>query len=159
MINTLPYRHAYRQAPWRVERQWAGLFMLGLILFAMLSALYLDVTSNAAIAGREIQRLRIETATIQRLNADMETGLAVMLSNNRMEARVRELGYRPAETGEIHYLIVPGYARPVSVSLEETTPSANLQRSVPPEYTQSLLEWIEAWMRDPALGFAGGFLP
>ncbi len=45
--------HAYRQAPWRVQRQWIGAFLLLLIGAAMIAALYLDVTARAAVAGRE----------------------------------------------------------------------------------------------------------
>ncbi|MEW5940154.1 MAG: hypothetical protein AB1750_10855 [Chloroflexota bacterium] len=155
MINALPYRHAVRQAPWRVQRQWAGLFLLGLLVFAMISALYLDVTANAAIAGREIQRLRIEIATTQRLNADLETQLAVLLSNNSMAQRAVALGFRPAAAGEIHYLVVPGYARPSGVSLALAQQPAEEHKAIPPEYTQSLLDWFEAWLRDPSFGFAG----
>ena len=51
--------HAYKQAPWRVQRQWVGAFLLALIGVAMIAALYLDVTARAAVAGREIQEMRI----------------------------------------------------------------------------------------------------
>jgi len=47
--------HAYKQAPWRVQRQWVGAFLLIVIGGAMIAALYLDVTARAAVAGREIQ--------------------------------------------------------------------------------------------------------
>jgi hypothetical protein len=156
MIHSIHYRHAYRQAPWRVQRQWAGLFLLGLLAFAMISALYLDVTSSAAIAGREIQRLRVEIATTQRLNADLETQLAVLLSKTVMEQRAYELGFRPAEAGEIHYLVVPGFARPAGVNLVASIPAVEAPTPIPAAYTQSLLDWLAEFMRDPSLGFAGG---
>ena len=44
--------HAYRQAPWRVQRQYVGAFLLSIIIVALISALYLDVTARAALAGR-----------------------------------------------------------------------------------------------------------
>jgi len=159
MINALPYRQAVRQAPWRIQRQWAGLFLLGLLVFTMISALYLDVTSRAAIAGREIQSLRLEITVTHRLNADLETQLAVLNSNNVMERRARELGFRPAEQGEIHYLVVPGYARSAGVNLAMVELLAQDSETVPLEYTQSLLDWFEAWLRDPSIGIAGGYLP
>src|SRR6185436_17622358 len=72
--------HAYRQAPWRVQRQWIGAFLLAVIGVAMVAALYLDVTARAAVAGREIQEMRKEITTIQRENADLETQLADLTS-------------------------------------------------------------------------------
>lgn len=159
MINTTHFKHAYRQAPWRLHRQWAGIFLLCLLTFTMISALYLDVTANAGIAGREIQRLRIQTTITQRQNADLETKLATLLSTSRMEQRARELGFRPAAAGEIHYLVVPGFVRPAAVSLAKTKPQMTLQSNIPPEYTLSLLDWITAYLRDPAQGIAGAGLP
>jgi hypothetical protein len=44
--------HAYRQAPWRVQRQYVGAFLLMVIVVALISGLYLDVTARSALAGR-----------------------------------------------------------------------------------------------------------
>jgi hypothetical protein len=155
MINTAHLTHAYRQAPWRIHRQWAGAFLLGLLALTMVSALYLDVTSRAAIAGREIQGLRLDLIDIQRTNADLETQLAGLMSTRTMEARARALGYRPAESGEIQYLIVPGFVRVPAVSLGATQPQAAASRVIPPEYTQSLFDWFVEYLGDPARGIAG----
>ena len=84
--------HAHKQAPWRVQRQWIGAFLLSLSGMAMIAALYLDVTARAAVAGREIQELRVELTTIQRTNADLETKLANMTSTAEMQRRALELG-------------------------------------------------------------------
>jgi hypothetical protein len=158
MINVTHLTHAYRQAPWRVQRQWAGAFLLGVLALAMISALYLDVTSQAAIVGREIQSLQWETTEIERANADLQTRLAILLSADVMEARALALGFRPAEAGEIHYLVVPGYVRSTGVSLANPNPPASAP-STPPEYTQSLLEWVAEYLEAPASGIAGGVLP
>lgn len=158
MINVTHLTHAYRQAPWRVQRQWTGAFLLGVLALSMISALYLDVTAQAAILGREIQTLQFETVSIQHENADLQTRLAILLSNDTMEARALALGFRPAEAGEIHYLIVPGYVRSTGVSLAATEPVTSTQ-TTPPEYTQSLLEWFSTYLQPSASGIAGGVLP
>ena len=158
MINVTHLTHAYRQAPWRVQRQWAGAFLLGVLALAMISALYLDVTSQAAIIGREIQTLQYDTAEIQHENADMQTRLASLLSMKAMEARALALGFRPAEAGEIHYLVAPGYVRSTGVSLAVSRPQTGAP-STPPEYTQSLLDWLSDYLQSPAGGIAGGILP
>jgi cell division protein FtsB len=135
--------HAYKQAPWRVQRQWVGAFLLIVIGSAMIAALYLDVTARAAVAGREIQGLRLEITTIQRENADLETQLANLTSTAAMQERAVALGYRPVKPGELDYVSVPGFAKPepdILLAAEDATPRVEAQ---PEEYTQSLLEWFD----------------
>jgi len=135
--------HAYRQAPWRVQRQYVGAFLLIVIVVALVSALYLDVTARSALAGREIQDLQVEITTIQRLNADLETDLAGLTSSAMMQQRALELGYRPVKPGELDYVFVPGYAAPepdiLLAAVDMTTPTYRL----PEEYSESLLEWLD----------------
>jgi cell division protein FtsL len=135
--------HAYKQAPWRVQRQWVGAFLLALIVMAMIASIYLDVTARAAIAGREIQDLRLEITAIQRANADLETQRADLTSTAVMEQRALELGYRPVKPGELDYLPVPGYAAPEPGILLAAKDMTQAERILPPEYTQSLIEWFD----------------
>ena len=135
--------HAYRQAPWRVQRQWIGVFLLTLICAAMVAALYLDVTARTAVAGREIQELRIQITTVQRENADLETQLADFTSTEVMQQRAVALGYRPVQPGELDYVAVPGFVKPepdILLAAEDATPHFE---TLPAEYTQSLLEWFD----------------
>jgi cell division protein FtsL len=143
--------HAYKQAPWRVQRQWIGAFLLVVIGAAMIAALYLDVTARAAVAGREIQELRYEITTIQRENADLETQLADLTSSAVMRQRALELGYRPVQPGELDYVAVPGFVRPepdILLAAEDTTLRLEIQ---PAEYTQSLLEWFDERLKSGGL--------
>lgn len=142
--------HAYKQAPWRVQRQWIGAFLLVVIGGAMIAALYLDVTARAAVAGREIQELRSEITTIQRENADLETQLANLTSTAVMKQRAVELGYRPVQPGELDYVAVPGFFKPepdILLAAEDITPHVETQ---PAEYTQSLLEWFDDQIKSGA---------
>jgi cell division protein FtsL len=139
--------HAYRQAPWRVQRQWVGVFLLLVIGAAMVAALYLDVTARAALAGREIQELRSQITTVQRQNADLETQLADLTSTDVMQQRALKLGYRPVLPGELDYVAVPGFVAPepaILLAAEDATPRVPAR---PAEYTQSLLEWFEERIR------------
>ena len=135
--------HAYKQAPWRVQRQWVGIFLLVVIGVAMVAALYLDVTARTAVTGREIQEMRVQNTTIQRETADLETQLADLTSTVAMERRALALGYRPVQPGELDYVAVPGFVPPepeILLAAKDTSPPAE---SLPVEYTQSLLEWFE----------------
>ncbi len=139
--------HAYKQAPWRVQRQYVGAFLLAVIGTSMIAALYLQVTAGAARAGREIQEMRFEITTIQRGNADLDTKLARLTSTAEMERRAIELGYRPVQPGELDYVAVPGFAAPEPALLREAQDSTAHQRSLPYEYSQSLVEWLDDWVK------------
>lgn len=136
--------HAYKQAPWRVQRQYVGAFLLAVVGMAMIAALYLDVTARAAMAGREIQDMRFEITTIQRANADLETQLADVTSTKEMERRALELGYRPVKPGELDYVAVPGFVPPDPDILSAAEDASPQSQVLPVEYTQSLFEWMDA---------------
>ena len=135
--------HAYKQAPWRVQRQYVGAFLLAVIGLSMIAALYLDVTARAAVAGREIQELRFQITTLQRANADLETQLAKLTSTAEMERRALELGYRPVKPGELDYVAVPGFSAPEPNILSAADDVAPRAQVLPVEYTQSLIEWMD----------------
>ena len=135
--------HAYKQAPWRIQRQWVGAFLLFVVAASLVAALYLDVTARAAVAGREIQELRIEITTIQRSNADLETQLADLTSTAVMQQRAVESGYRPVKPGELDYLAVPGFIVPEPAILLAAEDAPHADAILPVEYTQSLVEWFD----------------
>jgi cell division protein FtsL len=138
--------HAYKQAPWRVQRQYIGAFLLLVIGVAMVAALYLDVTARATLAGRRIQILRTEITNAQRANADLESKLASLTSAAAMQQRADELGYRPVEPGELDYVFVPGYVTLEPEILLAAVDGAPLSDQFPDEYSESLFEWLDARM-------------
>jgi len=141
------FNHAYSQAPWRIQRQWISVFLLIVLGFAMIATLYLMVTSQAAIVGREIQDLRLEIINTGHTNADLQTELARLTSKNEMERQAFALGFRPVEPEEVEYLYVPGYV--VLATAPELQPSTP---NIPPEYTQSLLDWLGERLQTPGRG-------
>src|SRR5690348_2545437 len=110
--NVTRYIHAYKAAPWRIEIQWAGSVSLAVIAFIMVGALYLTVSSETAVAGREIQELNAAMIANQQLNTDLQTQLATSTSSSVMVERALELGFRPMAPEEVEYLVVPGYFQP-----------------------------------------------
>jgi len=135
--------HAYKQAPWRVQRQYVGVFLLAVVGMSMIAALYLEVTARTAAAGREIQEMRVEITTIQRVNADLETQLAKLTSSAEMERRAVDLGYRPVRPGELDYVAVPGFIEPEPAILRAAVDVTDFATPIPSEYTQSLIEWFD----------------
>ena len=138
--------HAYRVAPWRIQRQWIGNALLAVVAFAMVAALYLNVTSRTAIAGRDVQDLTDAIAISQQASSDMQTQLASLTSAVAMETRAREMGFRPMEPEEVEYLVVPGYVHPQPVDLSSSSLPQLSALTIPPEYNQSLLDWFDEQM-------------
>ncbi len=148
--------HAYRQAPWRIQRQWLGGFLLGVLAIAMVSSLYLDITAQAAIAGREIQGMTADISSIQENTADLQTRLAELSSDAVMSKRAADLGYVQVDPAQLQYIVVPGYVAPqpdllaVAPALQPSAPT------IPPEYTESLIEWLQQQMQPaPSFGLTG----
>ena len=135
--------HAYKIAPWRIQRQWIGTVLLAVVAIAMVATLYLDVTSQAAIAGREIQDLTASITISQQVSGDLETQLASLTSASAMEQRALELGFRPIEPAEAEYLIVPGYFAPEPDILNSAQLPQLSALSIPPEYNESLFDWMD----------------
>ncbi len=141
--NPVPHWiHAYRQAPWRLQRQWIGIFLLGAVGLAMVASLYLDVTSQAAIAGREIQDMSSQIDSVQQSNADLQSQLAAMTSTSVMETRAKSLGFVPVDPSSITYVVVPGYVPPMPAILANGGALRPSAPSIPPEYTESLIAWL-----------------
>ncbi|HTP03302.1 MAG TPA: hypothetical protein VMJ64_18135 [Anaerolineales bacterium] len=150
-VNSLV--HAYRQAPWRIQRQWLGGFLLAVVGIAMIASLYLDVTAQAAISGRQIQNLAGDIIAIQHNNADAETQLAALNGTAAMEERANRLGYQPVDPTVVQYIVVPGYAAPQPAILAVAPALKPAAPSIAPEYTESLIEWLQRALRTkPAAG-------
>ena len=145
-----------RQAPWRSQRQWIGLFLLGLVLMAMVAGIYLNVTVRATLAGRETNSLRAMITTNQRVNADLETQLAGLISIEAMQKRADGMGFQPADPTDITFVAVPGYVGQSAIDL--SVPSGNKQQApvILPEYTES---WIDYFMNQQASSNSTGATP
>jgi hypothetical protein len=142
-VNVNHLVHAYKIAPWRVQRQWIGSALLAVVVFAMIATLYLDVTSQAAITGREIQDLNVAISDSQQASADLQTELALLTSVRVMEERALEIGFRPVEAGEAEYLSVPGYVVLEPDILSSVSQPQLSALTIPPEYSESLFEWAD----------------
>ena len=145
MENVTQIVQHVRQAHWRVQRQWIGLFLLGLVAVSMVAGIYLNITVRATLAGREIQTLQNQLIDDQRANSDQETILAGLTSVASMEKRAEAKGFKPADPANITYVVVPGYIPQTSVNMSQPGADNQSQPQKPvllPQYTESLFDWI-----------------
>jgi len=140
---------AYREAPWRTQRKWIVLFLLGTVSVGMITGIYLDVTSRAALAGREVQVLEAEIADNQRENADLETKLAESLSTSKMLERADAMGFVPATSEDVDFMVIPGYFPPQPVVMASSDVSGH-SPALDPRFTQSLFGWFDEQLQNAA---------
>jgi hypothetical protein len=145
MENVSQIVQKVRQAHWRVQRQWIGLFLLGLVAVSMVAGLYLNITVRATLAGREIQVLQSQIIEDQRKSSDQEILLAGLTSVGSMQKRAEAMGFQPVDPQDITYVVVPGYTPNTAVDMSEPAAANQPQTQAPvilPDYTESLFDWI-----------------
>ena len=145
MENVSQIVQKVRQAHWRVQRQWIGLFLLGLVAVSMVAGIYLNITVRATLAGREIQLLEPTLSSEQRTNSDLQTQLAGLTSVGSMQERATAMGFSPANPEDFTYVVVPGYEPQTAVDMSQPVLAGQNQSPQPtllPEYTESLFDWI-----------------
>jgi hypothetical protein len=137
----------YQDVPIRFQRQWITSFLTIVVGLSLVAGLYLNVTARTAIAGRNIQNLEVDIASNERLNADLQTQIAVQLSNNTLEQRALSAGFVKIERADLEYLVVPGYFPPqgINISAPVTAPDVI---ALSPEFSESLFGWIARQMEN-----------
>jgi cell division protein FtsL len=145
-----------RQAPWRVQRQWIGLFLLALVFMAMVASIYLTVTNRATLAGRETNSLRNTITANEQVNADLESSLAGLTSYAAMQQRAEAMGFEADNLDEITYLAVPGYAPPSAVDFSIPESDQPVRPVILPEYSES---WFEYFINPPVSTNRQGLQP
>ena len=135
---------AYSQAPWRKQLQIIGLFSLFLVFIALVAGIYLNVSAQTASTGRDIQYMKGQIETLDREIEDMQSQIALLLSDHVMEKRAQSMGFQPIEMNQSEYLQVSGYQERQGVVLAPYTRQEVVKApTIPEEYTQPLVDWIK----------------
>lgn len=142
---------AYKQAPWRIQLQWIGLFLLGLLLIASVTGVYLSVSAQAAAAGRRIQSLERRINNINNEITQLTSDLASAKSAQNMSTRAEELGFILLDPHQAMYLEIPGYRPKADLIL--APPRENLITQSPivrSSYRSSVWDWLLAQIQVPS---------
>ncbi|MFC2025752.1 hypothetical protein ACFLUC_01005 [Chloroflexota bacterium] len=135
---------AYTQAPWRRQLQLIGLFSMVLVFIALIAGIYLNVSSRAATAGREIQTKQREIEVLEREIEDLQTQLALLLSSGEMEQRAKELGFELLNVDETVYIVVTNYSdRQPAVIAPYSNRAVVSAPVVPAEYYETIFQWLK----------------
>lgn len=134
---------AYKQAPWRVQLQWIGLFLLGLVLVSATTGVYLNISAQAATAGRKIQSLERDIGVINNEIDEKTNELASLRSTKNLMTRAEELGFRLMNPKEAVYLEMTGTNMNTDLVLAPPRVS-NITEApiVRTSYRSSLWDWL-----------------
>jgi hypothetical protein len=139
--NTL--KQAFKQAPWRNQVQYAGLFLLALVVVLLIASVYLSISGRAAAAGLSAYRLNLERQDLERQISDRKSQIAILTSAATMQMRAKELGFERIDPSEAVYISVPGYTGKQSVVLAAPPGINDSSRSIIKViYRQSLWDWL-----------------
>ena len=152
---------AYKQSPWRIQLQWIGLFLLGLVLVAAITGVYLSISAQAATTGRKIQFIENDIDEINNEIADLTTVLASTRSTEKMLTKAKDLGFKLMNTNEAKYLEIPGYDPETDLVL--APPRVNIIAESPilkSAYKSSLWDWFvkQFWYISDNSSFSEGDL-
>ena len=136
-------KQAFRLTPWRSQLRITSRTVLTAIVLLIVGGLYLAVNARVARSGRDVLIWQSERAELQRQIAELTATLAELTTPERMLERALTLGFRPAELGDIEYIVVAGYVPP-DPFVAPTPPNSTTEREggLSPAYTETLGDWI-----------------
>lgn len=134
---------AYKQTPWRIQMQWIGLFLLGVLLVAAITAIYLSINAQAAATGRKIQFLENDLDEINNEIAELNTDLASKSATQNMLSKAQEIGFKMLDTSQAKYLEIPGYDPDRELALAPARVNVIAESPiVKSSYKSSLWDWF-----------------
>jgi cell division protein FtsL len=153
VANAVGALRLYQDVPQHLQKQWITAFLAVMILVSIVAGLYLNVASRTAISGREIQQLQRQITANQRTNADLQTQIAMLLSNEALKVRAASAGYMPLQSTDLEYLAVPGYfpQQGFTMVAPVTEPDDNY---ISPDYSESLFSWLTRQVEAASLPLA-----
>lgn len=128
-------KRVFRQAPWRVQTQVVAAAAVFFLVLAALGGLYLATATRAATAGRDVQRLEAQKTDLLHELDQLQAEIAAAQAISRLETRAHELGFVPANSDQVEYLVISGYPAPPAASAPP--PAASL-----PDYDETLASWF-----------------
>lgn len=117
--------------------------MLGLILTASITGVYLSISAQAAASGRKIQFIEGDIADINNEIAELTADLAAAKSTQKMLARAKELGYGLMDPRQAVYIEITGLNPTADLVLAPPRINPISERPVlRSSYKSSLWDWF-----------------
>lgn len=134
---------AFKQAPWRVQFQRIGMFLLALVIVSLVASVYLYFSAQIADVGVDIWRMEATRDAAHYDIESLQTELADKTSVEIMEERAKEMGFYRYSPEEVEYMVISGYHGRQPAVIGDPNPGEVVPDAIlKPAYTQSLWEWL-----------------
>jgi len=134
-------QHALRGAGWRPQRQVTWLVLLGVVITLIFGGVYLTQIANYATTNREIETLIEQRDRLERENEALRADIAALQTVPRLLERAEALGFRPAASEDIEYLVVEGYDPDRAENV--VPPSIEDNFDPEPQYDETFAGWLQ----------------
>jgi len=127
------------------------------VTFGLVAALvmlaYVWVTSKAGAYGLQVQEYQATNQVLAREIENAKAELGDLTRNETMAERATQMGFVPVDSDRMRYLVVPEYpGEPTPPVIAQATPHAAVhEHQLPPKYTASLIDWLQAFIYDLSL--------
>ncbi len=139
---------AVKQGSWHAQVRITSRTILPVIALFLIGGLYLAVNARVAREGRRVLELQSQMDELERQTSELRSNLAELTMPKRMLEQALEMGFRPAEMGDILYVVVPDYQPAEAfVAPKPATSLTNREAGLSPAYTETLGEWMSRWLR------------
>ncbi len=151
------FSQAFKQAPWRNQLQYSGIFLVLLVIVLLVAAVYLSISGRAATAGLEAYQMNRERIMLERQIADRKAKIAISTSSIQMEERAHDLGFERIDPNDAIYILVPGYTGKKTLVLAPPPGVTETDRIViRTSYRQSLWDWLFSGINNLSNSVSGG---
>jgi cell division protein FtsL len=125
-------------------------FLLIIVLFGVA---YLGQASQATLMGQRLHDLQDRLDRIEQENAQLDYEIATLMSPDKIEARARALGLRPATNAQIRFLVItdyPGPVRPTPAAPNAAAGQASGRRLDPGVVWNGPVGGVDQWFNPPS---------
>lgn len=144
---------AYKNTPWRRQLgMFSSVVTAGLVL-VLVGFAYTYLTSYGGTYGLQVQEYQTTNQYLDNEIENAKADLADITGSVPLATRAADLGYVPAQSNELRYIVVSNYpANPTPAVFAEGPHQAEGQTThLPPEFTTSLIDWLRAFIYDLSL--------
>lgn len=146
-------QHTLERMGMRPQNQVAALGILGLMIMLIFGGVYLSQVAQYATTNRQIEDLIAERDKLERTNEQMRASIAELETIPRLLGRAQELGFVPATSTSVEYIIVDGYNPDRSRTVVPVNPEDEFKNEA--HYDETFSGWVQQQIDNLTRQFEG----
>jgi len=134
-------RHALNRTRWQPQRQAAWLLILGVLMILVFGGISLTQIATYVTTYRQIEELIARRDRLELENERLRAEIANLQTVPRLLERAQNLGFHPASSSDIEYLVVDGYNPNRSQTVIDIVPQEQFDET--PQYDATFSGWLQ----------------